>query len=171
MNYEEKLIARHIVDTLGLPYTVTVVDAAYEFWEDGEFLGIGMRDITGFHRAVTVAIAASPNLLHGAEIKFMRTVIGLSATQFAAQLHVDLATLSRWENDKKPISEQSERLLKLHMLLALLPQNKVRIDVVLSQARLAKYTDTTPRFEFCLADQEEGLEAYDSQAFHHAIAA
>lgn len=53
--------------------------------------------------------------LRGEEVRFLRKALGLKATEFAKQLDVDVATVSRIENNKMPISANSERLLRFQV--------------------------------------------------------
>lgn len=51
------------------------------------------------HEVLAEAICLKPSPLTGAEARFLRKELGMKAKDWAAYLHIDVATLSRWEND------------------------------------------------------------------------
>jgi putative zinc finger/helix-turn-helix YgiT family protein len=52
------------------------------------------------------------SLLSGNEIKFLRKNIYFSSKDFASELGVGKTTLSKWENEHQPHSEQNDRLVR-----------------------------------------------------------
>lgn len=68
--------------------------------------------IKEIHKTIARAIALQPVPLHGADIKFLRKERRLKAKEFAVLLRVDVATLSRWENDEQTLSSQSDALVR-----------------------------------------------------------
>lgn len=52
--------------------------------------------------------------LTGPEIKFLRKALEKSASELAELLEVTPETISRWENDKYPISPSMEKLLRIY---------------------------------------------------------
>ena len=54
------------------------------------------------HKVIAMAFARKPGRLQPAEIRFLRTYLGHSSSDFAELLGVDPATVSRWENTRKP---------------------------------------------------------------------
>jgi putative zinc finger/helix-turn-helix YgiT family protein len=69
--------------------------------------------IEELHRTLAVAVAQGKAQLRGAEIRFLRKYLGLSGAKAASALSVTPETMSRWENDKVPISQSAERFLRL----------------------------------------------------------
>ena len=55
----------------------------------------------------------SPKPLSGEEVRFLRKRLGKKATDFAQNLGLEPETLSRMENGKQAISEQSDKLIRL----------------------------------------------------------
>ncbi len=55
--------------------------------------------ILALHEALAEALCLKSSPLTGAEARFLRKELGMRAKDWAAYLHVDAATLSRWEND------------------------------------------------------------------------
>lgn len=69
--------------------------------------------ILKLHASIGQAIALQPYPLSGAEIRFLRKHLGLKAKEWAAFVHVDHTTLSRWENGEQKIGPQSDALIRL----------------------------------------------------------
>lgn len=68
--------------------------------------------IKELHKTIARAIALQPVPLNGADIRFLRKERRLKAKEFAVLLRVDVATLSRWENDEQSLSPQSDALVR-----------------------------------------------------------
>jgi len=64
-------------------------------------------------RTVVVAVVCSPSPLRGTDVRFLRKYIGMTAEEFARLLNVDKTTVSKWENDRDPVGNQSDRLIRL----------------------------------------------------------
>jgi putative zinc finger/helix-turn-helix YgiT family protein len=69
--------------------------------------------IVDLHTTIARAVVLKPNLLNGAEIRFLRKHLGLKAREWAVLLRIDQATLSRWENGGQQIGPQSDALIRL----------------------------------------------------------
>lgn len=68
------------------------------------------------HRLIALAVIQKPYRLTGAEVRYLRKWLGMSAADFAAPLKVDKTTVSKWENDALEIGEQSDRLIRTVVL-------------------------------------------------------
>lgn len=68
--------------------------------------------IKEIHKTIARAIALEPVPLCGADIRFLRKERKLKAKEFAVLLRIDVATLSRWENDEQVLSPQSDALIR-----------------------------------------------------------
>ena len=102
---------------LGLPYTVIAQNSPVYVCP-----GCGARyPALAAPRQTLTAIAQwivrRPGRLAGAEIRFLRNVLAWSQEELGTQLGVAVETISRWENEKKPIGHQSELALRLLVLL------------------------------------------------------
>ena len=64
------------------------------------------------HRVLADFFIRQPRSLAGAEVRFLRTHLGLSTQDFAHRIAVTRETVSRWENDKEHMGEQTDRLLR-----------------------------------------------------------
>lgn len=82
---------------------------------------IDIPDAEGLTAAVVIARATDPVKLNGAEIKFMRKAMDLSAKKLASRLEVTEETISRWENDKQPIGGANEKIFRYLACKALAP--------------------------------------------------
>mgnify|MGYP001796679033 CR=1 FL=1 len=67
--------------------------------------------------ATAILRAFEPSKLNGAEIKYLRKTLGLKAKELASEISVTPETLSRFENNKQPISESAEKLLRAAVCL------------------------------------------------------
>lgn len=70
-------------------------------------------DLPGLIAAVALTRVKLPFKLNHREIKFIRKALGVTARELADYLKVAPETVSRWENEKMPMSEQDEKLLRL----------------------------------------------------------
>lgn len=69
--------------------------------------------IDELHGVLAKAFAGKPGPLTGKEIRFLRSYLGFSGTDFAAAIGASKELVSRWENDKRPMSKTHDRFLRL----------------------------------------------------------
>lgn len=69
--------------------------------------------VEALHAAVAEDVIRKKTRLVGAEIRFLRSWLGLSGVRFAKYISVLPETVSRWENDKTKIGETHEKMLRL----------------------------------------------------------
>lgn len=69
--------------------------------------------------AAAVFRCKGPDRLLGAEIKFLRKCLEWTATKLADALSVTPETVSRWENDERPMTAGYERLFRVLVVSAL----------------------------------------------------
>lgn len=74
---------------------------------------VTIPDVEGLIAAAAVYRCTVPIRLNGAEIKFLRKSIEMSAKELAKILDSRPETVSRWETDKEPIKASNEKLLRL----------------------------------------------------------
>jgi putative zinc finger/helix-turn-helix YgiT family protein len=74
--------------------------------------------IEELHRLIAHDLARSRSRLRPGGIRFLRTYLGYSSTDFAAVMGVTPETVSRWESKRspQPMSATAERLLRLMAL-------------------------------------------------------
>lgn len=75
-----------------------------------EYLGFG--DQEQLHSLIAKALTLKKGILTGKELRFLRTFLGLSGAMFAARVGVSKETVSRFENDKQPLSKTFDVLVK-----------------------------------------------------------
>lgn len=114
---------------LGLPYPVIVRDAAVAEIDDEsrEMLAVSIPHVDDYFAAVALARALHPLQLGGAELRFMRKVLGMKAKDFAARIPIAAATYSRYENDREVTSDFIDQLIR-HYVCAELAEKVQGID-------------------------------------------
>lgn len=78
-----------------------------------------LRNPGKLHRAIGVAIALQPTILTGSELRFLRRSAGYKTSEVAGRLSVAEETYSKWENEKRTITPNADRLARLSYLTAL----------------------------------------------------
>jgi putative transcriptional regulator len=73
-------------------------------------------NILELHQLLAEAIAKQGAKLQPEEIKFLRSHLGFSGSDFARKIGTTLETVSRWENGKRLMGDGFERLLRLMVL-------------------------------------------------------
>ena len=74
---------------------------------------VSLPNIEKLHRVIGGFICSQrKSLLTSAEIKFLRKDLHLKSKELASALGIRPETISRWENDKEPIGETQDRLLR-----------------------------------------------------------
>jgi transcriptional regulator with XRE-family HTH domain len=124
-----KTLERYEDHDLGLPYPVIVRDAAVAEIDDesSETLAISIPHLDYYFAAVALARALHPLQLGGADMRFMRKVLGMKAKDFAARIPIAAATYSRYENDREATSDFVDQLIR-HYVCAELAEKVEGID-------------------------------------------
>jgi len=119
------------------------------------FVSIPMME--ELHLLLGRELCCKKGLLTGKEVKFIRKELHMKAKEMAQALGVTASTVSRWENDKEPIGETHDRLLRsFYMLYAseqtekILHRDAVHIFSNLPTKR--KRLQRTTKLEFSPAD-------------------
>ena len=105
----------------GLPYPIIVLDAAEEIThpKTGKILGIAIPDAEELAAAVALALCFLPTRLCGAEVRFIRRVVGMTGQELAAAVEMDPATLSRWEHGKQDVGGWADKAVRMAAVLRL----------------------------------------------------
>jgi DNA-binding transcriptional regulator YiaG len=69
-------------------------------------------NMRGLLQFLALAVVEKPWRLSGEEIRYLRKYLRMTGEQFASHLGVDKTTLSKWENDRDPVGEPSDRLIR-----------------------------------------------------------
>lgn len=110
---KSKVLKQYEFESSGLP----VVLASVTQWgcRNGH-TEVEIPNPAGLYEALARLIARKQGELAPNEIRFLRTHLGLSGRDFADEMSVDPVTVSRWENGRKPMGPQSEKLLRIMAL-------------------------------------------------------
>ncbi len=115
-NIKETLLETYTEELSGFPHPIALVSAVTERrdTETGEVLGYGIKNLPGLLAAVALARLLEPVRLSGAELKFVRKVLGLKAKELAEAVDVRPETISKMENDHDGVGEHAERLIRIY---------------------------------------------------------
>jgi DNA-binding transcriptional regulator YiaG len=80
-------------------------------------LQYGVPNMEELFRVVAGLLVHKPQRLSGAEARFLRKWLGWSGQDTADRLGFTPEHVSRWENDKTPISETADKLLRSLVLV------------------------------------------------------
>ncbi len=69
--------------------------------------------IAGLHRTIMILLLKKETLLTGEEIRFLRKMANLTGVELAKLMGVTSTQISKWENNNRPISATSDRVLRL----------------------------------------------------------
>lgn len=112
----------------GLPVTLMNVEVR-RCKECGEFEVVIPR-IEDLHKTIASALVTEKkSRLTPEEVRFLRTHLGWSGTDFANHMGVKPETVSRWENGHDQISPMADRLLRL-MVLTREPVSDYSLDAL-----------------------------------------
>ena len=86
--------------------------------DDGEET-IRIPNPRGLHRLITRRLVESEGRLSGAELRFLRSEMGLTRTQLGVLLHRERLTVSRWESGRIRIDGATEALVRIYATIKL----------------------------------------------------
>ncbi len=84
--------------------------------DDGGEQAVTIPNINGLHRAIAQTILARTSSMSGAELRFIRTEMGMTQAELADIVHREPLAVSRWERGERPIDENAEALIRLHAM-------------------------------------------------------
>ena len=99
-------------DECGLRYVTLMGIEVSRCPECGNY-EISIPRVEELHRLIAKTLIEKVTRSTGAEIRFLRKSLGLSAADFARRMGVTIETVSRWEHDSVAIGPQADRLLRL----------------------------------------------------------
>jgi DNA-binding transcriptional regulator YiaG len=114
----DDILPEYAVDNLGASFKVILVDSArYVYDMDiGEYC-ISIPDEQGLLHSIAVVRAVHPLKLAGPDIRFLRKSLGFKSKDLAEHLDISPEHLSRCEKGEKVLSPNSEKLLRLLILM------------------------------------------------------
>ncbi|MGI4799527.1 MAG: helix-turn-helix domain-containing protein [Janthinobacterium lividum] len=117
-------IERYEETGLGLPYPIILVGAAEEEIDEttGERIGVSVPNMEGLVAAIAITRALLPQRLDGAEVRFIRRALNMTAKDLAESLEMAAATLSRWENNKEGPGAWADKQVRMAAIIKLRSQ-------------------------------------------------
>jgi DNA-binding transcriptional regulator YiaG len=100
-------------DEVGIPVLLKNVELVK--CEDCGTIDPIIPDMNGLMHVIALAVICHPCKLSGAEIRFLRKYLAMSAETFSGLMDIDRTTLSKWENGQG-VGSQSDRLIRLLVL-------------------------------------------------------
>jgi transcriptional regulator with XRE-family HTH domain len=163
METTTRVLERYEENLLGLPYPVTLINAAEEVAhpKTGEILGIAVPGVEELAAAVALALCLMPVRLTGAEVRFIRRTLGMSGQELAEAVGMDPATLSRWEHDKQAVGGWADKAIRMAAVLQLqdrAPGANIHPEDVVTLRPAPRAPDAHPVIEVHRA-QTEGQDA------------
>lgn len=110
-NFDEFIKVQHLEDLGGIVVRLLGAVIVFRCPECG-FSQIAIPDMQGLVKAAAMARALNPARMSGKEIRFMRRALDITQKKFAEQMEMDVATISRWENDCQGAGGFTEKTLR-----------------------------------------------------------
>jgi DNA-binding transcriptional regulator YiaG len=147
-----RTIERYEDQSLGLPYPVVLLNGVEEEIDDttGERIGISIPHLEDLVATVAIARILEPLRLDGAEVKFIRRVLGRSAKDFAAILEMAPETYSRWENGKQTVGAWADKQVRFAAIVVLrekVARVSADAEAVVNMHPLPRTTGDVPNME------------------------
>ncbi|GAA0473280.1 hypothetical protein GCM10009096_13230 [Parasphingorhabdus litoris] len=114
----ERILSEFVVDNLGGSFKVILVDSAICCTDDNtQKERIKIPDFDGLTIAIATLRAIHERKLSGTDVRFLRKHLGMRSKELAEHLDISPEHLSRCENGDKVLSSNSEKLLRLLVLM------------------------------------------------------
>ncbi|MBC7974245.1 MAG: hypothetical protein H7138_04615 [Myxococcales bacterium] len=107
---------RENVPYTALPGTVLIGVPVSRCSNCGEY-EVAIPAIDELNRVLAGTVIRKRSRLRGGEVRFLRSYLGYSGSDFAKLIGSDPATVSRWESDKQPIGHHTDLLLRAMIAL------------------------------------------------------
>lgn len=113
---------------LGAPFTVILNNSVQVSYDNatGDAVSYRIPDLDGLLRTIVITRILHPRKLFGADIKFVRKVIGLKQKDLAGKIELSVEHLSRCETEALVMSPSSEKLLRIFALKTALKLHKMK---------------------------------------------
>lgn len=79
--------------------------------DDGDEV-ITIPYVAGLHAEIARGIVTRSGTINGAELRFLRTEMGLTQSELATKVNVDGQTIGRWERGEHPIDKNAETVIR-----------------------------------------------------------
>lgn len=89
-------------------------------------------NLLGLHHEIARCIVMEQPGMSGAEMRFLRTELGLTQDELSRLLHVSSLTVSRWERNETPIHKNALTVFRMHCIesLKLDQQHKMSVEAI-----------------------------------------
>lgn len=88
------------------------IQGVYAVDDDGEET-IHIPNIRGLHRLIAHAIIGCDGRLTGAEMRFLRSEMGMTQAKLARLIHRKRLTVSRWEREESTVDGAADALIRI----------------------------------------------------------
>jgi len=101
-------------EDLGAPFKISLYNCVTATFDErtGDMINYHIPEFDALVDAVIMARLAHDQKLSGAEVKFLRKAAGLTQAVLARAIGIDVATLSRVEQEKQPLGPASEKVAR-----------------------------------------------------------
>ena len=80
--------------------------------DDGEEV-LYIPAVNELHKTIARGIVESETGMAGQELRFLRTMMGLTQAELGKHVHHDAQSVARWEKNRTPIQPSSETVIRL----------------------------------------------------------
>jgi DNA-binding transcriptional regulator YiaG len=94
---------------------VTIAGVRFIIDDSGDEV-VSIPNVNGLHKAIAQSIIARKSSMIGAELRFIRTEMGLTQAELAGLVHREPLAVSRWERGESPLDSNAEALIRLHAM-------------------------------------------------------
>jgi DNA-binding transcriptional regulator YiaG len=98
--------------------------------DDGGDEGVCIPNVNGLHRTIAESILLRKSSMSGAELRFIRSEMGLTQAELAGLVHREPLAISRWERSESPIDSNAEALIRLHAIDELGIENRPSVQQI-----------------------------------------
>lgn len=101
----------------------------YEIKETPYGEAVAIQDVEGLHRAIAKVLVENEKDFSGAEVRFLRKLLDMSQSSLGQVLGVSDQQVANYEKEKKPVSQSSDKLLRV-LVEQHIGGNKTLIELV-----------------------------------------
>lgn len=73
---------------------------------------VAIKNVNGLNKAIAEAIVNSRRCISGKELRFLRTLMGMTQAELAGNVNKDTQSVGRWEREEHPIDANAETLIR-----------------------------------------------------------
>lgn len=96
-----------------------IIEGLPEVTDDEGETVYSIPHVHGLHRAIAQGILRHERGMSGAELRFLRTELGMTQAELSRIVHVDKQTVGRWERGETEIESAKEALVRRYAMEAL----------------------------------------------------